>query len=102
MARVGRMNRLVTLANATSTTNDSDGFFNALTPSSAWCQIEPVNPGISDDTRSLFSRVTMRYHAQVTVDTRIAYGSRSLFVKGVQNVDDANHTLVLWCEEVTP
>jgi head-tail adaptor len=100
--RVGRMNRQVTLSRAPQSTPDSDGFFEALSPETVWCAIEPLDASVSDGTRIQASRVTMRYHDQVTVDTRIVYGTRELFVKGVQNVNDANRELVLFCEEAIP
>lgn len=106
--RAGRMNRLVTLSRAPQTTPDSDGFFEALSPSNAWCAIEPLDASTSDGTRMQASRVTMRFHPQVTVDTRLVYSDpvlgrdRELFVKGVQNLSDGNHELVLFCEEAIP
>ncbi len=42
----------------------------------------------------------MRYHPQVTIDTRILFGARQLFVKGVQNVGERNRELRCVCEEV--
>lgn len=108
LMRAGRMNRLVTLSRSPQTTPDSDGFFETLTPSTAWCAIEPLDASVSDSTRLQAHRVTMRHHAQVTVDTRIVYADpvlgrdRELFVKGVQNIGDANRELVLFCEEVIP
>jgi len=106
--RAGRMNRLVSLSRSPQTSGDSDGFFEALSPSTAWCAIEPLDATISDGTRVQSSRVTMRFHPQVTVDTRLVYDDpvlgreRELFVKGVQNLQDGNHELVLFCDEVIP
>lgn len=97
----GKLNRWVTLWRGPITSNDSDGFFEALSPSGAWVSIEPLPPdSIGDATRMLTHIVTMRFHDQITVDTRILYGERELFVKGVQNVNDANAELRLYCEEV--
>ena len=100
--RPGRMNKRITLSRAPQTTPDSDGFFEDLTPSSWWAQIEPLDPVVSDGTRTSAYRVTMRYHPQVTVDTRILFGTREIFVKGVQNVDEKNAELRLYCESTTP
>ena len=50
----------------------------------------------------------MRYHKQVSVDTRIVFSDpvkqrdREFFVRGVQNVDERNKELRLLCEEVEP
>ncbi len=104
----GQRNRYVTLARSPNTTPDSDGFFEALQPPDAWVSIEPQGASAEDGTRLQASRVTMRYHPQVTIDTRLVYSDpvllrdRELFVKSVQNVKDANRELVLFCEEVIP
>jgi head-tail adaptor len=96
------MNKRVTLAKSPDETPDSDGFWEALTPEDWWCSIEPLEPSATDGERTIAYRVVGRYHAQITVDTRIRYGSRDLFVKGVQNVGEANRELQLYCEEVVP
>jgi head-tail adaptor len=106
--RPGRHNRYVSLSRAPQTTPDSDGFFEPLSPANWWVSIEPMESAIGDGTRMIASRVTMRFHPQVTVDTRIVYAdpvlgrNRDLFVKGVQNIADANRELVCFCEEVIP
>lgn len=105
--RAGRNRTLVTLSNAPTTSGDSDGFYEPLDPADMWAGIVPM-AGLADG-RTLSHLVTMRYHAQVTMDTRIvlpelrADGStRELFVKGVQNVGNRNIELQLICEEVLP
>jgi head-tail adaptor len=103
LMRPGRMNRQVSLTRAPQTPGDSDGYDEKLSPYVVWAQIEPLDPSSNaDGTRLMASRVTMRYHSQVTVDTQIALGTRKLMVKGVQNVDDNGAVLVLFCEEVIP
>jgi hypothetical protein len=48
----------------------------------------------------------MRFHPEVTVDTRITYVddrrslTRYLFVRGIQDVNEAGDELRLLCEEV--
>lgn len=97
--QAGRLRHRVSLSNAPTTSGDADGFFEPCTPSEAWCAIEPTAPGTSDSTRIQGHYVTMRYHPQVTVDTRLLFGTRELFVKGVQNVGERNRELRLYCEE---
>lgn len=112
MARLGsgsgRYNKWVTLSQSPQVTDDSDGFFDDLDPSGAWAAIRP---SLSADGRTTSMVVEMRFHPQVTVDTRIVYEdankptgktTRELFVKGVQNLEEANDVIVLLCEEVTP
>lgn len=98
---VGRMNRFVSLYH--KPTNVTDPVYdNPLDPPTAWVQIQPLDPTTTDERRMQASRVTMRYHPQVTIDTHMVYGSRTLFVRGVQNTDDYNAELILFCEEVVP
>lgn len=104
--RPGRLNKWVTLSRSPQTTPDSDGFFEDLDPAGVWASIQPLQP--QGDGRSIFHYVTMRFHPQVTVDTRILHGTRAdgspreLFVRGVQNVDERNVEMRLYCEEVVP
>lgn len=98
--RVGNLDRWVTLSRSPQVTDDADGFFEALSPAGVWAAIEPQGP--SGDGRTVQSLVTIRYHAQVTMDTRILYGTRELFVKGFQNVAEQFVEMRLICEETVP
>jgi head-tail adaptor len=98
--RVGAQNLWVTLSRSPQTTNDSDGFFEDLTPAGCWAAIQPTPP--SGEGRSVFHVVTMRYHPEVTMDTRVLYGTRELFVKGFQNVAEQGVEMRLLCEEIIP
>lgn len=100
--RPGRMNKYVTLWKAPDSTPDADGFLEALDPPDAWVQIQPLEPFESDGTRVIPYRVTMRYHAQINVDSMLKFGTRDIFVKGVQNVDEGDREMRLYCEEVVP
>jgi head-tail adaptor len=97
--RAGRLNQWVTLSRSPQETNDSDGFFEALDPPGVWAAIAPAASG---EERTLLHDVQMRYHPQVSIDTRIVYGTRQLFVKGCVNVNEANVELRLQCEEILP
>lgn len=99
------MRKLVALSRSPQHTNDSDGFFESLSPATCWCAIQPLTAG--DNARSLTHLVTMRWHPQVTMDTRLVYedpikGTRELFVRGFQNIDEQNVELRCLCEEVIP
>jgi head-tail adaptor len=102
--RPGRMDKWVTLAKAPDTTPDSDGFFEDLVPKGAWAQIQPLPP--QDDGRNRGHLVTIRYRPDITVDVRVLYHDvrlnrdRELFVKGIEDVDEQNAELRLYCEEV--
>ncbi len=98
--RVGRLNKWVTLSRSPELSGDSDGFFAPLDPEGVWASIEPLSP--SENGRSLAHLVTIRFHDQVTMDTRITYGTRQLYVKGFQNVMERDTELRLICEEIVP
>lgn len=104
--RPGRLNKYVTLSRSPQSSPDGDGFFEALSPSTAWAQIQPVTAG--EFERSTYHQITIRFHAQVTMDTRLVYTDaalgrdREFFVKGVQSIDEANKEMRLLCEEITP
>lgn len=97
---LGRLNRYVTLSRSPKTSPDSDGFFEALVPALVPVAIEPLAP--SGDGRTQLHLVTLRYHPQVTMDTRIVYGTRELFVKGFMNVNEHGVEMRLLCEEIIP
>lgn len=76
-----------------------------LSPATDWVAIYPAAPGNSNlDGRSVLSLVNIRYRADVTVDTMLRYTvgtvTRDFFVRGVQNVNEANDQMNLLCEEV--
>jgi len=103
----GKQKTWVSLANKTNIPGDADGDFNALTPDWMPVQVEPLSPG-SSDGRSILHQVTMRFHPQVSLDTRMVYTDpvlgrdRQLFVRGYQNVNGENAWLRLICEEIQP
>lgn len=96
----GSLRHWVSLARSPQTSNDSDGFFEPLTPARVPAFIQPVSA--SGDERSTFHQVTIRYHPQVNTDVRLLYGTRELFVRGVQDIDERHVEMRLLCEEVRP
>lgn len=103
--------KLVTLALKTQTTNDTDGVYEDLNPPQWWCSLEPVSPGHSDGTRVIQFFARGRFRPDITIDVRMIYldplrrsssnetGQREFFVKGVQNVNEANQELILFVDE---
>jgi head-tail adaptor len=100
--RPGRLDKWVTLSRCPQTTPDSDGYDEPLSPEGAWAQIDPFPPLESDNVRTAAHTVIIRYHPQVTMDTQILFGTRKLFVKGVQNINERGAWMRLHCEEVIP
>lgn len=81
-----------------------DGTPVVFEPARVKAAIEPLAPGSFDEERTSL-QVTMRYHPQVTFNTRLRFTDRSglahqIFVRGIQNVQMLNRELVLFCEEV--
>lgn len=70
------------------------------TPSPVWAAIEPSSPGTSITDRAVTHLVTVRYHAGITLDTMLLFGSRRLFVRGVQNLEERGIEMRLLCEEI--
>lgn len=103
--RTGACNKYVALAQGPQA---ASGPFAALSPANVWASIEPSAPGDSITDRTITHLVRMRFHAQVSLQTRIAYvdarqsGSptRYLYVRGFQAVNEAGDELRLLCEEV--
>jgi len=102
--RRGARRQLVSLSQGPTAPGDSDGFFSDLSPRQTFAAIEPVSPVSADGTRIGGHFVTIDYHPQVTVDTRLTFTDRNgtareLFVKGVQNVGLRDREMRLYCEE---
>ncbi len=102
---------VVELSNCPQEAPAGDPYYTPLSPSRWRASVQPHPP--QEDGRSLWHLVTMRYHRQVTMDTRIVLVNktrsingrevaRELFVKGFQNVDEQDDELRLLCEEVVP
>ena len=73
--------------------------FAHLSPASAG-DLERVTAGTVIATAAFV--VTLLYHPQVTVHTRITYGARQFQVKSLRNADEASRELVLVAEEILP
>jgi head-tail adaptor len=90
--------------------SDGDGGFTqawgVCVPSPVWASIAPatvrdlekVAAGTVLATASHI--VTMRYHPEVTTQTRVTYGTRILNVTGVVNTDEDNLETIALCAEV--
>lgn len=92
----GRLRHSITLAQLEQHTGDRS----ALVPYRVRAAIEPLPP--SQDDRRTMHYVTIRYHAGVTLDTVIGFNGREIYVRGVQNVEERNVEMRLYCEEIVP
>lgn len=68
-------------------------------PAQIRAAIQPSAPGAFDEQK-VTHHVTVRYHPQISFNTRIRHDGRSLYVRGIQNVDERNRVQMLLCEEV--
>ena len=110
MLNIGRLDKRISLANPGDPVTDGDGSytraFTALTPPTVWASIAPattrdverVAAGTVVATASHL--VTMRYHAGVTTQTRITFGTRVFAVTGVVNPEERNSETIALCVEV--
>jgi SPP1 family predicted phage head-tail adaptor len=107
MVRAGQLRHLVTVQNPTRTATASGGYTESWTsaePMTAWVHVAPV-AGVTEGVSAQVERaaitheVTARYHSGITQRSRLAFGSRYLYVRGIQNLDERNQVMVLACEE---
>jgi SPP1 family predicted phage head-tail adaptor len=107
MIPIGRLNRMVSLDTPTQTADGQGGFtttWAALSPARVGAAVMPastIERTLASTLQSTTSHIVeIRYHSAVTTKTRITLGSRYLYVRGVENIDEANVVLRLRCEEV--
>lgn len=109
--RIGDLRQRITLDGEPVTrTPDGDGGYTTtltpLNPSVVWASVAPATPSdiarrVGNTVEAKISHlVTIRYHSGVTTKTRITFGSRLLYVRGIQNPEELNVALELACEEI--
>jgi SPP1 family predicted phage head-tail adaptor len=112
LVKRGQLRCRVTLDRLVQRPDGEGGFedtFVPLDPPQAWALIEPAtqrdlervaaNATIEAVATHI---VTIDYHPQVTIQTRITYGDRVLQVRSRANPDESNVELILVCAEVLP
>jgi SPP1 family predicted phage head-tail adaptor len=103
--RTGQLRHRVKLQSKTSTQN-SDGSLNYTwtTYATVWAQVTPMSgkeSKLSDVQIEAFTthKVTIRYNSAVTPDDKLVFGTRTLNIASVLNVDEEKVWQVLSCEE---
>jgi SPP1 family predicted phage head-tail adaptor len=67
--------------------------------------IEPATPALVERvigvtvTTPITHLVRLRYRSDVSAKHRVLFGSRALYIGGVQNIEERGRELVLACEE---
>jgi len=97
--RAGPLIHSVSVWEMNAQTGGASTPYTELFPSPVHASIQPLAPGTSTDDRTITHQVTIRYHPLVTLDCYLLYGTRKLFIRGIQNVDERNVQLTLLCEE---
>ncbi|NBQ42794.1 MAG: head-tail adaptor protein [Mycobacteriaceae bacterium] len=104
---IGQLRQRVDVANPSRSADGQGGYTDswaAASPSAMWASIEPATASVverivGNTIEAPISHViTMRYHAGVTTQTRLAQGGTYYAVRGVQDVDLMHEWLVLACE----
>lgn len=96
--------QLVEVETGPTETDDSDGPWEALSPSTEWVGIEPLSP-TGDSGRTVQSFVTMRYRPDITTVVKLSFydsrlgRTRRLFVRGIQPPAGRGNELRVLCEE---
>jgi head-tail adaptor len=106
----GQRRHLVTLENPGPPVPDGGGGFTEtwapLSPPTRMAEIKPATARdlervVANAVESTASHIlTMDYHAGVTTETRITFGTRVFTVDGLQNPDERNIDHVVACTEV--
>jgi hypothetical protein len=108
MALIGQMRHRLVVENPTASADGDGGYsdsYAAAAPSPVWASVEPATPGVIEQQvgnrieAPITHIVTLRYHAGVTTRTRFTFGSRRLFVRGLQKMHEVGEWLVCSCEE---
>ena len=105
--QIGRLRHKVTIQNATHAEDGKGG----STPT--WADVESVWAEVSpSSSRERFyagqvdadatHKVTMRYTANVSTESRIIHGTRTLHVVGLRNIDERNRMIEIRCKEEQP
>lgn len=105
---IGSLRHLVTIEGGPTPVPDPDGGYTDTYPTLAVNVPAAIEPATATDIERRVSNtveakvshiVTMRYLTGVTTQTRVRFGSRVFYVRGVQNVGERNIELRLACEE---
>lgn len=105
---IWRKDRQVTLQHFAQAGTDARGqpigeWENLDAAPTVWASIEPLTVRTVEYARQMYSEATHRvfidYRADVTVATRLLYGSRIFHVGSAINMHEANVTLELLCTE---
>ena len=106
---IGQMRHRLDVKNPTRATDGQGGYvdtYAAASPATVWGRIQPATPSaierqIGNTIEAPISHlITIRYHAQVSTDTQLVSSGSTYFVRGIQNIEMRNQSLMLACEVI--
>ena len=101
---IGKLRHRVTVKEPTETTDGQGGVTSTWSVvANVWAEIRPIL-GLERFFReglhpSITHLVKIRYRADINTTQRIHHGSRTLYIRGLRNIDERNNILELTCEE---
>jgi head-tail adaptor len=107
---IGQLRHRLDVDNPTQTADGDGGYTEswvAATPPEVWAAVVPATASIIERQvgnmidAPIHQMVTCRYHAGISTRSRLTFDGRTLYVRGVQDLNTQHVWLVLACEEVT-
>lgn len=107
--RAGALRKRLTIQMPTRTSDALGGYtdtWTAIAPAPMWGALDPLDPRQAERLvggtieAKVTHLVTVRYVPGVSTLGRVLYGSRVLMIRGLQNPEERNRELNLFCEEI--
>lgn len=108
MKAIGLRRHPMAVENPSTPVADGSGGYTltwtAASPAQVWAAVETL-PGLTETSVASTERaavthtVELPYHPEVTTRSRFVLYGRYLYVRGLANEQEANHTLIATCEE---
>lgn len=104
--RAGERRHLVELQSITGRTASGDGYLDTWTTyATVWASVVPATAAAVErlvgDTQQvpITHLVDLDYRDDLSAKHRVLFGTRKLYIRGIQNQDERNWTYSLSCEE---
>jgi SPP1 family predicted phage head-tail adaptor len=102
--KAGKLRHRVSIQRSTPTDNEvGEGVLGWATIATVWAAIETLNGRELMRAQAAgansTSKITIRYYSGLTVKDQILFGARTFEINSIQNTDERNIELVLFCTE---